>query len=159
MTLIAVATPPQAGDIAPDFTLTSTSGRKETLSSYRGQKNVLLCFFPFAFSSTCTAEFCEMRDAWGQFMAHDLVVFPISVDSKYSLAEYKAKYGMQADLLSDFHRDVSAAYGTLYADKLYSNRAYFLVDKAGVVRWAHVEPHGGFKRENAELLAEIARLD
>jgi peroxiredoxin len=158
MTSIAVATLPKAGDLAPDFTLTSTSGKKETLSSYRGQKHVLLCFFPFAFSSTCTAQFCEMRDAWEQYTAHDLVVFPISVDSKYALAEYKAKYGMQPDLLSDFLRDVSAAYGVLHPERQFSNRSYFLIDKSGVVRWAHVEQHGGFKRDNAELLAEIARL-
>ena len=148
----------QVGQLAPDFTLASTSGQPVTLSAYRGQQNVLLAFFPFAFSSVCTAEFCEMRDMYDQFAAHQVTVHPISVDSRHALKEFKAKHSMQVDLLSDFRREVSAAYGTLIADTLVSNRAYFLIDKTGVVRWAQVEPNPGSRRENAEVLAEIAKL-
>ena len=158
MTMSAVAAVPAVGQLAPDFTLASTGGDKVTLSSFRGQKHVLLCFFPFAFSSVCTSEFCEMRDSWDQYAGHDVMVFPISVDSPYALREFKAKYGMQVDLLSDFLRTTSADYGTLWADKGFSNRAYFLVDKAGILRWAHVEPNPGSRRDTAEILAEIARL-
>ena len=148
----------QVGQLAPDFTLASTSGHPVTLSSYRGQQNVLLAFFPAAFSSVCTAEFCDMRDTYDQYAAHHVTVHPISVDSLHSLREFKSKHGMQVELLSDFKREVSAAYGTLIVDKLLSNRAYFLIDKEGVVRWAQIEATPGSRRENAEVLAEIAKL-
>ncbi|MBK8249561.1 MAG: redoxin domain-containing protein [Gemmatimonadetes bacterium] len=149
---------PGVGDLAPDFTLRSTGNDQVTLSSFRDRKHVLLAFFPFAFSEVCTAEFCEMRDNWDQFATGDLEVFPISVDSPHALREFKAKHGMQATLLSDFKREVSAAYGTLFGNAGFSNRAYVLIDKAGVIRWKFVEETPGTRRESAELLAEIAKL-
>lgn len=158
MTATAAPTPLRAGDLAPDFTLPDTSGGKVTLSSFRGQRAVLLCFFPFAFSEVCTAEFCEMRDTWDQYAARGVAVFPVSVDSHYALREFRAKYGMQVELLSDFDRTACAAYGTLFRGKNFSNRAYFLVDAAGVIRWAHVEEHPGLRRSNDEVLSEIGRL-
>src|SRR6185503_17336935 len=97
---------PAVGQPAPDFTLPSTSGDNVTLSQLRG-KPVLIAFFPLAFSSTCTAELCEMRDDWSEFESRGVVVLPISVDSTYSLKEYKQKYSMTVDLLSDFKREVS----------------------------------------------------
>src|SRR5256885_7404394 len=90
-------TPPQIGALAPDFTLPSTSGEKVTLSSLRG-KPILIAFFPLAFSGTCTAELCEMRDDHDQFAGRGVTVLPISVDHTYSLKEYKAKYAMHIDL-------------------------------------------------------------
>jgi peroxiredoxin len=158
MTSLATRTPPQVGDLAPDFTMTSTAGKQETLSSYRGQKGVLLCFFPAAFSSTCTTSFCEMRDTWSEYARHDVVVFPVSVDSKYALAEYKAKYAMPVDLLSDMSREVCQAYGTYMPERFWSNRAWFLIDKQGIIRWAHVEEHPGKRRANDELLAQLQAL-
>jgi peroxiredoxin len=146
--------PPAVGALAPDFTLPSTSGEQITLSQFRG-KNVLIAFFPLAFSSTCTAELCEMRDDWDQFASRDLIVLPISVDSTYSLKEYKQKYNMKVDLLSDFKRDVSVLYGVLNEERFFSNRAYFLIDRQGVVRWAHVEENPSLKRSNQELLEQV----
>src|SRR5437870_8076264 len=154
MTASDIATVPQVGEVAPDFTLPSTSGEKLTLSSLRG-KSVLLAFFPLAFSSTCTAELCEMRDDDDQFIARGVTVLPISVDSTYSLKEYKAKHGLKSDLLSDFKRAVSRQYGVLHEERFYSQRAYFLIDKAGVVRWVHVEENPSNRRQDAELLAAI----
>ena len=151
------AAPPQAGTPAPDFTLPSTSGERVTLSQLRG-KPVLIAFFPLAFSSTCTAELCEMRDDWSEFESRGVVVLPISVDSTYSLKEYKQKYAMKVDLLSDFKREVTIRYGVLNEDRFFSNRAYFLVDAQGIVRWTHVEENPSLKRRNQELLAEVDRL-
>lgn len=148
---------PVVGEVAPDFTLSSTSGEKVTLSSLRG-KPVLLAFFPLAFSSTCTAELCDMRDHDDQFVARGATVVPISVDSTHSLKEYKAKHGFAFNLLSDFNREVSRRYGVLLEDRFYSNRAYFLIDAEGVIRWLHVEEHPGHKREDSELLAAIDAL-
>jgi peroxiredoxin len=148
---------PAIGQEAPDFTLPSTSGDKITLSSLRG-KPVLIAFFPLAFTSTCTAELCEMRDDSAQFAARDVAVLPISVDSTATLREYKAKYQLSADLLSDFKRHVSRLYAVLLEDRFYANRAYFLVDRDGVIRWAHVEESANNRRSDAEILAAIDAL-
>lgn len=149
--------PPRVGATAPDFTLASTSGEKVTLSDLRG-RSVLVAFFPLAFSPTCTAELCEMRDDWDDFTTRDLLVLPISVDSTYSLKEYKQKYNLKVDLLSDFKREASVRYGVLNEDRFFSNRAYFLIDRDGVVRWAHVEENPSLKRSNQEILEQVDRL-
>jgi peroxiredoxin len=158
MTATTTSTPaPTVGQPAPDFTLASTAGEKVTLSMLRGRP-VLLAFFPLAFTSTCTAELCEMRDDYDKFAQHDVLVLPISVDSTASLREFKAKYQLKTDLLSDFFRDASRAYGVLNAERFYSQRAYFLIDREGIVRWAHVETNNSDRREDAEILAEIGKL-
>ncbi len=156
-TAAASSAVPAAGTPAPDFTLASTSGEKVTLSALRGRR-VLLAFFPLAFTSTCTTEMCAFTDDYDAFETEGVTVLPISVDAVPSLGEFKAKYGMKVDLLSDFRREASRAYGTFLEQHNVSNRAYFLVDGEGTVRWAHVEEHPGKRRENAEILAEIARL-
>lgn len=153
----SVNAPPAVGTRAPDFTLPSTSGQRVTLSDLRGRV-VLIAFFPLAFSSTCTAELCEMRDDWDEFTRRNVIVLPISVDSTYSLKEYKLKYGLTVELLSDFKREVSRLYGVLLEDRFFSNRAYFLLDAAGVVRWEHVEANPSEKRSNQEILAEVDRV-
>ena len=145
---------PAVGSPAPDFTLPSTSKSDVTLSSLKGKK-VLLAFFPLAFTSTCTQELCDMRDDWDQFASADTVVIPISVDSTPTLGEFKQKLNLQADMLSDFKRDVSRKYGVLNEDRFFSNRAYFLIDEKGVVRWAHVEANPSQKRSNAEIFAQL----
>jgi peroxiredoxin len=151
-------TVPAVGSLAPDFTVDTTSGAQFTLSAARGTSNVLLAFFPLAFTSTCTAELCAFTDDYAAFAGQDVVVVPISVDAIPSLKEFKAKYRMGVELASDFKRDVSRAYGTLLEHTFFSTRAYFLIDKQGVVRWVHVEEKRGERRENAEILAEIAKL-
>ena len=148
---------PSVGSAAPDFTLPSTAGSAVSLSALRG-KNVLLAFFPLAFTSTCTRELCDMRDDWDQFATADTVVVPISVDSTPTLKEFKSKYAMRSDFLSDFKREVARQYGVLLEDRFYANRAYFLIDRAGTLRWVHVEEHPGEKRSNAELLEQINAL-
>lgn len=145
---------PAVGSPAPDFTLPSTAGSAVSLSGLRG-KNVLLAFFPLAFTSTCTKELCDMRDDWDQFATADTVVVPISVDSTPTLKEFKNKYSMRSDFLSDFKREVARLYGVLLEDRFYANRAYFLVDKSGTIRWAHVEENPSEKRSNGELLEHI----
>jgi peroxiredoxin len=158
MTAVESQVIPAVGQRAPDFTLPSTSGEKVTLSLLRGQP-VLLAFFPLAFSGTCTAELCEMRDDADEFVKRGVMVVGISVDSTYSLKEYKIKHGIKVDLLSDFKREVSRLYGVLLEDRFFSNRAYFLLDRDGVIRWEHVEENPSHRRTDSELLAAIDRLD
>ena len=145
---------PSVGSPAPDFTVPSTSGHEVTLSSLRGKK-VLLAFFPLAFTRVCTAEMCSFTEDYSQFEDADAVVLPISVDSIPTLKEFKAKERLTVDLLSDFKRDVSRRYGTLLEDKFFSNRAYVLVGRDGIVRWAWAEESTGQRRENGELLERI----
>jgi peroxiredoxin len=148
---------PAVGSPAPDFTLPSTAGTDVTLSRLRG-RNVLLAFFPLAFTKTCTTEMCALSDDYSQFQDANTVVLPISVDSVPTLKEFKAKERMTLDLLSDFKRDVSRRYGTLLEDKFFSNRAYVLIDRNGVVRWAYAETTPSTRRENAELLEQLRAL-
>ena len=149
---------PAVGESAPDFTLASTAGSMVTLSGFRGQHHVLVAFFPLAFTSVCTAELCSMGDEYDAFTTPDVVVLPISVDYVPSLREFKAKYKMPLDLLSDFRREVSRLYGTLLEEKFFSNRAYVVIDRRGIVRWTHAESTTGSRRENQDLLAELKRL-
>ena len=99
-----------------------------------------------------------MRDDWDQFATEDTVVVPISVDSTPTLKEFKHKYSLKSDFLSDFKREVAIKYGVLIEDRFYSNRAYFLIDKTGVLRWVHVEDNPSEKRTNAELLEQISAI-
>ena len=156
-TSVAPSAGPAVGSPAPDFTLPSTSGEQITLSELRGRP-VLIAFFPLAFTSTCTAELCGFTDDYAAYAEHDVVVLPTSVDSVPTLKEFKAKYDMKVDLLSDFKREVSRKYGVLSEERFHSTRAYFLVDREGVLRWVFVEPTPGLKRENAEIRAELAKL-
>jgi peroxiredoxin len=148
---------PAIGSAAPDFTLPSTSGQPVSLSALKG-KNVLLAFFPLAFTSTCTAELCAFSEDYSRFQQADTAVLPISVDAVPSLKAFKAKEAMTVDLLSDFKREVSRKYGTLIEDKFFSSRAYILIDKQGVVRWTLEESELGQRRENSELLSQLAAL-
>jgi glutaredoxin-dependent peroxiredoxin len=158
MTSPASTTPLAAGDRAPDFTADSTSGQQVTLSSFQQRKRVLLAFFPLAFTSTCTTELCDFSAEFDQFAGKDVEVMPISVDSVPTLKEFKAKHHMRIDLVSDFRRDISRAYGVLLADKFFSARAYFLVGLDGRIQWAHIEANPGLKRSNAEILEQIAAV-
>lgn len=132
----------QVGQKAPDFSLYDTTKKKVSLTDLKG-KNVLLLFFPFAFTGTCTKELCAIRDDIARYSNAKAEVLGISVDSVYSLAKYKEEQGYNFPLLSDFNKETSAAYGSLYAEwKLdmrgVSKRSAFIIDKEGVVQYAEV---------------------
>ncbi len=149
---------PQVGDLAPDFTAPSTSGSEVSLSKFRGKQNVLLAFFPLAFTATCSKELTCFTEDFDQFAGKGIEILPVSVDSIPSLREFKNKLQMKLELLSDFKRDVSRAYGVLNEDRFFSNRAYFLIDKDARVRWSHIEHNNSERRENSEILAAIELL-
>jgi mycoredoxin-dependent peroxiredoxin len=149
---------PAAGETAPDFTLVTTTGQPVTLSSFRRQKNVLLAFFPLAFTNTCTEELCSFTEDYTSFEEKGVVVIPISVDAVPSLKAFKEKLNIGPEMASDFRRDTARAYGVLNEEKFFANRAYFLIDMQGIVRWSFVERVNRDRRPNSEILAEIAKL-
>ncbi|HEY6548708.1 MAG TPA: redoxin domain-containing protein [Vicinamibacteria bacterium] len=146
------------GDHAPDFSLKSTSGDMVSVSQWKGQKNVLIAFFPLAFTGVCTKENCAFSDDYTKFEGKDTVVLPLSVDATPSLNEFRAKHGMKHHLLSDFKREAGRAYGVLDEEKFFTKRAYFLVGKDGALKWKHVEAELGHSRTNEDLLAEIDKV-
>ena len=132
----------ELGQTAPDFTLFDSTKNKVTLSDLHGQ-NVLLLFFPLAFTSTCTAELCSVRDNISFYDNVNAKVFGISVDSLHTLAKYKAEQNLNFTLLSDFNKEVSSMYGSLYELFGYNmkgvyKRSAFVIDKQGIVRYAEV---------------------
>ena len=135
------------GEAAPDFTLYNTEKKQVSLHDFRGS-NVLLLFFPLAFTSTCTAELCSVRDNIGFYNNSHAQVLAISVDSLYTLAKYKAEQGLNFPLLSDFNKEVSKAYGSLYETfglgmKGVSKRSAFVIDKQGIMRYSEVLENAG----------------
>ncbi len=136
----------KVGDQAPDFTLKNTEQKEVSLKDFEG-KNLVILFFPLAFTSVCTAELCEIRDNYAQYEGMDAEVVGISVDSPFALAKFKEQENYNFDLLSDFNKEASEAYGALYEDlmglKGVSKRASFVVGKDGELKYATVLPSAG----------------
>ncbi len=132
------------GDTAPDFTLKNQNGEDVSLSSFRGEKNVILVFYPFAFSGICTGELCEIRDNLGGFVSDAVQVLAISCDPMFSLRAWADKEAYFFPLLSDFwpHGAVAQAYGVFNERAGMSIRGTFLIDTEGVVRWTLVNGPG-----------------
>ncbi|MFC8366561.1 MULTISPECIES: peroxiredoxin [unclassified Streptomyces] len=130
----------QVGDKAPDFELKDNHGATVKLSDFRGRKNVVVLFYPFAFTGVCTGELCEVRDRLPQFSDRDTQVLAVSNDSIHTLRVFAEQEGLEYPLLSDFwpHGDVSRAYGVFDEDKGCAVRGTFIIDKEGVVRWTVV---------------------
>jgi len=132
----------QIGQPAPNFALYNTDKKEISLAGLHG-KTVVILFFPLAFTSTCTAELCSVRDNYHVYTALNAVVLGISVDSLFSLNAYKKEQSYNFDLLSDFNKDASRAYGVLKEDFIFgmkgvSKRAAFVVDKEGRIEYAEV---------------------
>lgn len=153
----------EVGQQAPDFTLYDSDKNEVSLSNFRG-KNVLLLFFPQAFTGVCTKELCGVRDDIARYNSVNAQVLGISVDSIFTLAKFKEEQGYNFPLLSDFNKQVSAAYGCLYDTFVFnmqgvSKRSAFIVDKDGIIRYAEVLENAGelpnFEAINAKL-AELA---
>jgi len=132
----------QIGQQAPDFTLYDSEKNKVTLSEQKG-KNVVLIFFPLAFTGTCTKELCSIRDNYNIYDTLDAQVYGISVDSLHALDKFKKEQNLNFPLLSDFNKKASTAYEAIY-EHFYndmdgvSKRSAFVIDKTGIVRYAEV---------------------
>ncbi len=125
------------GDHAPDFTLRDQDGQEVALSSYRGSKNVVLVFYPLAFSRVCSGELCALRDELTDFQSPDVQVLTVSVDSMFSHRAWAQQERFGFPLLSDFwpHGQVAQQYGVFDEERGVAQRGTFVIDKDGVVRW------------------------
>lgn len=135
------------GQKAPEFSLFSSDKKEVTLSNFNG-KNVVILFFPMAFTSVCTAELCEMRDNISTYSDLNAEILGISVDSPFTLAKFKEEQNLPFNLLSDFNKEVSQAYDTYYETfvmnlKGVSKRSAFVVDQDGVIQYAEVLESAG----------------
>ena len=130
----------EVGQAAPEFTLSNQFGEKVSLADFRGEKNVVLMFYPFAFTGTCTGELCAIRDQYVDFANDDTVVLSVSCDSPYTLKVFGEQEGLTHSLLSDFWP-----------------RGTFIIDKEGVVRWSVVNGPGE-ARDSADYKAALAAL-
>lgn len=140
----ASVAPPGAGDVAPDFELRSQHGEPIRLSGFRGDRSVVILFYPYAFSRICTAELCEIRDDLSTFQNDAVQVLAISCDAVHTLRAYADAEGYDFPLLSDFwpHGAVARAYGVFDETLGAAVRGSFLVDPHGAVRWSVVNGIG-----------------
>jgi peroxiredoxin len=150
---------PAVGEPAPDFELVNQFGEPVRLSTFRGQ-NVVLVFYPFAFSGICTGELCEIRDNLAVFEDARATVLAVSVDSKFSLRAYAEKEAYGFDLLADFwpHGAVASTYGVFDPETGMAKRGTFIIDAAGTIRYVVVNPRGQ-ARELSEYRDVLAGLD
>ncbi len=147
------------GDSAPDFTLQSDQKEKVTLSDYKG-KNVVLLFFPLAFTGTCTEELCSMRDNIAEYEDLNAEILAVSVDSMFTLDKFKQEQSYNFPLLSDFNKEAMTAYDTKYDDFFGMNgvakRSAFVIDKEGKIQYAEVLEDAG-KIPNFDAVQETLK--
>ena len=137
----------QKGDKAPAFRLVSSDKKEVSLDDYKG-KNLVVLFFPMAFTSVCTTELCSMRDTLGDYNKMNADVVAISVDSPFTLDKFKQEQNLNFPLPSDFNKEASAAYGSMYENFVFglkgvSKRSAFVIDKNGIVQYAEVLENAG----------------
>ncbi len=153
----------EIGKAAPEFSLFDTDKNKVNLHDLKG-KNVLLLFFPQAFTGVCTKELCAVRDDIGRYNNANAQVIGISVDSVITLKKFKEDQHYNFLLLSDFNKEASAAYDSLYNDwilemKGVSKRSAFVIDGEGIIRYAEVLEAAG-ELPNFEAINQLlASLD
>ena len=145
------------GSKAPDFTLPNQDGEPVTLGAQAG-RNVVLAFFPAAFTSVCTKEMCHFRDTLAQFNAVNAVVFGISTDPPERLKEFAAAERLNFALLSDSGKDAIRAYDVVLPPKEVAKRAVFVIDGAGIVRYCEVTPTPASEPDYQKVQAALAAL-
>ena len=152
----------ETGSKAPEFKLFDSDKNEVSLSDFAG-RNVVILFFPQAFTGVCTTELCSVRDSLAQYDSLNAVVLAISVDSIFTLAKFKEIQGFNFRLLSDFNKEVSASYGTLYDTFVFgmkgvSKRSAFVVDGTGHIRYAQVNESAGDLPDFEAVKATLSSL-
>ena len=134
----------EIGSTAPDFKLKNQHGEEVSLSSFKGNKNVVILFYPFAFSGICTGELCGLRDDLASFQNDNVELLAISCDPMYSQKAFAEKEGYKFSLLADFwpHGEIAKKYGVFNEERGCAIRGTFIIDKAGVLRWSVINSLG-----------------
>lgn len=137
----------KVGDKAPEFTLTSDDKKEINLKDYQG-KNLVVLFFPLAFTGVCTTELCTLRDDIATYSDLKADIVAVSVDSPFALEKFKAEQNLNFPLLSDFNKEASKAYDTIYDTFAFgmqgvSKRSAFVIDGKGVIQYAEVLENAG----------------
>ncbi len=147
------------GSAAPDFELKNQHGEKVSLSSFKGQKSVVVLFYPFAFSGTCTGELCALRDDLEAFQNEKVQLLAISCDPMYAQRAFADKEGYKFPVLTDFwpHGAVAKSFGVFQEDPGCATRGTFVIDKSGILRWQIVNSLGD-ARNITDYKAAIAAL-
>ena len=147
------------GTAAPDFELSDQNGNKVLLSSFKGKKNVVLLFIPFAFTGTCTGELCAMRDDLAAYQNENVELLALSCDSMFTQRIWAEKEGYNFPVLADFwpHGAVAQAYGIFDEARGCALRGTFVIDKEGIIRWSVVNGLGD-ARSNDDYKAALAAL-
>ncbi|WBB67075.1 peroxiredoxin [Micromonospora sp. WMMD812] len=153
--------PIEVGAEAPDFVLKDQNNQEVRLAGFRGKRTVLLIFYPLAFTGICQGELCEVRDNLDEYVNDDVQVLTVSVDSVYAHKVWADREGYQFPMLADFwpHGAVAQAYGVFNETTGFANRGTFVIDKAGVVRFAEMNMPGeardqqGWRKALAEAVA------
>ena len=149
---------------APEIELFDSEMKPVKLSDFKGEKNVLILFFPMAFTGVCTKELCSVRDNIAQYNNANAQVLGISVDSVFTLAKFKEEQGYNFPLLSDFNKVASNEYGCIYESFTgmgmvgVSKRSAFIVDKEGIVQYAEVLESAGDEPNYDEINKALATL-
>lgn len=143
------------GQQAPDFKLFNTEKKEISLSDYKG-KNLVILFFPLAFTGVCTAELCSVRDHYNVYTSLNTEVVGISIDSLFSLEKFKQEQNYNFNLLSDFNKTTAKAYNSLYDSFAFgmigvSKRSAFVIDKDGIIRYAEILEDAG-KQPNFDAI-------
>ena len=151
------------GQQAPQFTLVNTDLKAVSLSGFSG-KNVVLAFYPAAFTGVCQKEMCTFRDALNDFTSANTAVLGVSVDSPFANKEFAAKNGLTFPLLSDITRDVIKQYDVVFNDLAgvkgftVAKRAVFVIDRQGVIRYKWVAPEPKVEPNYAEVTVAVKKL-
>lgn len=152
------------GQKAPNFSLFASMNEQINLQDYLGKKNVLLLFYPQAFTGVCTKELCSVRDDISKYQNAAAEVFGISVDSVFTIAKFKEEQNLNFTLLSDFNKEASTAYDCLYESftgmgmKGVSKRSAFIIDKEGNIQYAEVLDNAGEIPNFDSIQETLARL-
>lgn len=152
----------QIGEKAPHFAIQNTEGTVVNLGDHIGNGPVIILFFPLAFTGVCTTEMCTIRDNMKALNESDATVFGISVDSFFTLAQFKSMNNLNFELLSDFNKDTTRAYGVYNGDFFgmdgVANRSAFVIDNEGTIQYAEVLDDAGNEPDYAAILEKVREL-
>jgi len=146
----------EVGQEAPNFTLKNQDEKDISLNEFK-DKNIILAFYPFDFSPVCTDEMSNFQTDLEKLNSVNTEVLAISVDSHWSHNAFSEKLNLKYNILSDFNKDVSKQYGVL-REEGFPNRAYFIIDKNGIVRFKKIMNNPGIRLENHELIENLNKL-